>query len=126
MFEFLHKHQIIPEASWAAAHHVIGDIENYNRIGGLMNERCRLAAEIYAMKEMFAPRNKAIMTLIKFHNWGLTDNEIQNVYEFLSGARQLAYSKWWTDKAKPGQFEPVFKTSNDNGNRLGTINSTAG
>jgi len=36
----------------AAAYRVIEDIENYNRIGGLKKEICRLATEIYAINEM--------------------------------------------------------------------------
>lgn len=65
------------------------------------------------------------MTLIKLENWGIRDDEIQNVYEFLSAARQAAYSNWWTEKAKSGFFEPVFGPSNSNGNRPGMTNRTS-
>jgi hypothetical protein len=108
----------------ASAYRVLEDIDNYNRIGGLMNERCRLAADIYAMKEMSAPRNKAIMTLLKLQNWGITDHEILKVYEFLSSARHMDYSNWCTHKAKSG-LEPVFRASNGDDNEFGTTNRTS-
>ncbi|MDQ6668346.1 MAG: hypothetical protein M3Y53_09000 [Thermoproteota archaeon] len=52
----------------AAAYRVIDDIENYNRIDG-RKEICRLATEIYGINEMSAPRNKAILCLLRLrHN----------------------------------------------------------
>jgi hypothetical protein len=50
----------------AASYRVIEDIDNYNRIGGMKNEISRLAAQIYAMNEICAPRNKAITSLLSF------------------------------------------------------------
>jgi hypothetical protein len=71
----------------AAAYRVIEDIENYNIIGGLKNEISRLAAQRYAMNEICAPRNKAITSLLKLQNYGITDDEILNVCEFLNRVR---------------------------------------
>jgi len=71
----------------AAAYRVIEDIKNYNRIGGLKNEISRLFAQRYAMNEVCAPRNKAITSLLKLQNYGITDDEILNVYEFLNRVR---------------------------------------
>ena len=71
----------------AAAYRVIEDTENYNRVGGLKKEISRLATEIYAMNEICAPRNKAITSLLKLQNYGITDIEILNVYEYLNRAR---------------------------------------
>ena len=70
----------------AAAYSVIEEIENYNRVGRLKNEISRLAAQIYAMNEICAPRNKAITSLLKLQNYGITDIEILNVYEYLNRA----------------------------------------
>jgi hypothetical protein len=39
------------------------------------------------MNEICAPRNKAITSLLKIQNYGMTDQEILNVYEFLNRAR---------------------------------------
>ncbi len=55
----------------AAAYRVIEDIEKYNRIGGLQNEISRLATQIYILNEMSAPRNKAIMALLKLQAYGV-------------------------------------------------------
>jgi hypothetical protein len=70
----------------AAAYQLIEDIENYNIIGGLNKEISRLAAQIYAMNQICAPRNKAIASLLKLQNYGITDDEILNVYDFLNRA----------------------------------------
>jgi hypothetical protein len=71
----------------AAAYQVIEEIENYIRLGGLNKEISRLAVQIYAMNEICAPRNRAIRSLLKLQNYGITDDEILNVYEFLISAR---------------------------------------
>jgi 5'-3' exonuclease len=71
----------------AAAYRVIEDIENYNRIGGMKNEISNLAMQRYAMKEICAPRNKAITSLLMLQNYGITDDEILNVFEFLNRVR---------------------------------------
>jgi hypothetical protein len=71
----------------AAAYRVIEDIEDYNRIGGLKKEICRLAVQIYGMNEICAPRNKTIMTLLKLQAYGVTDDEILHVYDRFNGAR---------------------------------------
>jgi hypothetical protein len=71
----------------AAAYSVIEEIENYNRIGGLKMEISRLAAQIYAMNEISAPRNKAITSLLKLQSYGISDQEVLNVYEYLNRTR---------------------------------------
>ena len=67
-----------------AAYRVIEDIENHNRIGGMNKEISRLAVQIYGMNEICAPRNKAITSLLKLQNYGITDRELLNVYEYLN------------------------------------------
>jgi hypothetical protein len=71
----------------AAAYRVIDDIENYNIIGGMNKEITRLAVQIYGLNEICAPRNKAITSLLKLQNHGITDEEILNVYEYLNRTR---------------------------------------
>jgi hypothetical protein len=66
---------------------VIEDIEDYNRIGGIKNEISNVAMQRYAMNEICLPRNKAITSLLKLQNYGITDDEILNVCEFLNRAR---------------------------------------
>jgi len=71
----------------AAAYRVIEDIENYNRVGGLKKEISRLAMEIYTMNQICAPRNKAITSLLKLQSYGISDQEVLNVYEYLNRTR---------------------------------------
>jgi hypothetical protein len=66
---------------------VIEDIENYNRIGGRNKEISGLAVQIFGMNEICAPRNKSIAALRKLQTYGITDDEILNVYEPLNRAR---------------------------------------
>jgi hypothetical protein len=68
----------------AAAYRVIEDIENYNRIGGMNKEIARLAVQIFGMNEICAPRNKAITSLLKLQSYGISDQELLNVYEYLN------------------------------------------
>ena len=82
----------------SAVYSVFGEIENYNRIGGLKNEISRLAAQIYAINEICAPRNKAITSLLKLQNYGITDIEILNVCEYLNRARFESRSNVSGDK----------------------------
>jgi hypothetical protein len=71
----------------AAAYLVIEDIENYNRIGGMNKEIARLAVQIFGMNEICAPRNKAITSLVKLQCYGISDQEVLNVYEYLNRTR---------------------------------------
>ena len=71
----------------AAAYRVIEEIENYNRIGGMKNEISNLVMQKIAINQMSVPRDKAIAALLKLQNFGITDDEILNVYEYLNRAR---------------------------------------
>jgi hypothetical protein len=71
----------------AAAYRVIEDIENYNRISGMKNELSNLAMQRFAINQMSAPRDKAITALLRLQAFGVTDDEILKVYEYLNRAR---------------------------------------
>ena len=71
----------------AAAFRVLKDIDDYNIIGGMKNEISNLAMQRYAINQMSAPRDKAISSSLKLQNYGITDDEILDVYEFLNRAR---------------------------------------
>ena len=71
----------------AAAYRVIEDVENYNRIGGMKNEISKLAMQRYAINQMSVPRDKAITALSKLQCYGISDEEVLNVYEYLNRAR---------------------------------------
>jgi hypothetical protein len=70
-----------------AAYRLVEDIEDYYRIGGMKNEIANLAMQRYAINQMSAPRDKAITALLKLQAFGITDDEILNVYEFLIRTR---------------------------------------
>ena len=71
----------------AAAYRVIEDIENYNTIGGMKNEISNLAMQRFAINQMSAPRDKAITALLRLQCYGISDEEVLNVYEYLNRAR---------------------------------------
>jgi uncharacterized protein (UPF0128 family) len=73
----------------AVAYRVIENIENYNRIGGLNKEISRLTVQIFGMNEICASRNRAILTLIKLQAYGISDDEILNVYDRLESAATI-------------------------------------
>ncbi len=77
----------------AAAYRLIEDIENYNRVGGLNKEISRLAVQIFGMNEICAPGNKAIASLLKLQNYGISDQEVLNVYEYLNRMRSESEDK---------------------------------
>ena len=68
----------------AAAYHVIEDIQDYNRLAGMKKELNNTSMQVYTVNQICAPRNKAITTLLKLQAFGITDDEILNVYEFLN------------------------------------------
>jgi hypothetical protein len=53
----------------------------------MKNEIANLAMQRYAINQMSAPRDKAITALLKLQAFGITDDEILNVYEFLIRTR---------------------------------------
>jgi NACalpha-BTF3-like transcription factor len=69
------------------SYRIIEELEKYNRIGDLQNEISTLAMQRYAINQMSAPRDKAIRALLKLQAYGISDEEILNVYEFLIRAR---------------------------------------
>jgi len=71
----------------AAAFRVLKDIDDYNIIGGMKNEISTLAMQRYAINQMSAPRDKAITALFKLQCYGISDEEVLNVYEYLNRAR---------------------------------------
>jgi hypothetical protein len=43
--------------------------------------------QIYAMNVICSPRNKAITALLKLQSYGISDQEVLNMYESLNRAR---------------------------------------
>jgi hypothetical protein len=53
----------------------------------MKNELSKVYLQIFTMNEMSVPRNNAITALLKLEGYGITDNVILNVYEYLNRAR---------------------------------------
>jgi hypothetical protein len=60
------------------------EIENYERIGGLKNEISKMVMQKFAIDQMCVQRNRAINSLILLQSFGVTDQEILNIHEFLN------------------------------------------
>jgi 5'-3' exonuclease len=70
----------------SAAYRVIEEIRDYNNLGGMKKQQSDVAMQIYAMNQLSARQNNAIMALMRLQIYGITDHEILNVYEFLNSA----------------------------------------
>jgi hypothetical protein len=75
----------IPKES--AAYRVMEEIENYERIGGLKNEISKLVMQKFTIDQICEQRNKAITSLIKLQSYGVADEEIFDIHEFLNRVR---------------------------------------
>jgi hypothetical protein len=69
-----------------AAYRVVEEIEDYTMIIGMKNEISRLAMQKYAISQTVTPREKAISSLFRLQCYGITDEEIVNVHDFLNDA----------------------------------------
>ena len=69
-----------------AAYRVIEDIRDYEQLGGMKKQQSDVAMQIYALNQFSARQNKAIMALIRLNAYGITDDEILNMYEILNRA----------------------------------------
>jgi hypothetical protein len=60
------------------------EIESYERVGGLKNEISKLVMQKYTVDQICVQRNKAITSLVKLQSYGVTDEEIYNIHEFMN------------------------------------------
>ena len=86
--EKAHMHNLPMDAT---AHCVVEDIQDYNHLGGMWQSD--VIMQIYAPNQFSALQNKAIMALLRLHAFGITDDEILNVYQFLNRARLESAAK---------------------------------
>ena len=66
---------------------MIEDIRDYDNLGGIKKQRSDVAMQIYAMNQLSARQNNAIMALMRLQTYGITDDEILNMHEILNRAR---------------------------------------
>ena len=66
-----------------AAFRLLQDIEDYNKLGDMKKHLYDTGMQIQMMNQIRARQNNTIMSLIRLQGYGLTDNEIINLNEFL-------------------------------------------
>jgi hypothetical protein len=57
----------------SAAYRVIEDIRDYDKLGGLKKQQSDVAMQIYAMNQLSARQNNAIMALMRLPIYGITE-----------------------------------------------------
>jgi hypothetical protein len=60
----------------AAAFHVINDIQDYNRSGGLKKQLAALFAQVHTVKEVCSHQYQAMVALVKLKSYGITQDQI--------------------------------------------------
>jgi hypothetical protein len=68
---------------YTAAFRVINDIKDYNKVGGLKKWLEKLCAQVYTVKEVCSHQNQAMVALIKLRSYGITDDQILYLNNFL-------------------------------------------
>src|SRR6266487_301068 len=63
-----------------AAYRVIEDIRDYEQLGGMKKQQSDVSMQIYALNQFLGLQNKAIMALMRLQAYGITDDEILNMY----------------------------------------------
>ena len=66
-----------------AAFHVLNNIRDYNKIGGLKKELNNLLAQVFAVKEVCFRQNKCMMTMLNLQSRGITEDKILQLNNFL-------------------------------------------
>jgi hypothetical protein len=62
----------------SAQFRVIGDIENYNRLGGIKKQLADTGMQIFMINQISARQSDAIMALVRLQFRGITENQILN------------------------------------------------
>jgi hypothetical protein len=70
-----------------AAFRLLQDIEDYNRLADMKKHLYNTGMQIQMMNQIMARQSKAIISLIRLQGYGITENEIINVDQFLIRAR---------------------------------------
>jgi hypothetical protein len=65
-----------------AANHVIEDIRDYDKLGGMKKQQFDVAMQIYALNQFSRRQNNAIMALFELQCQRVTEDQILNVCRF--------------------------------------------
>jgi hypothetical protein len=79
-----------------AAFHVLNNIRDYNRIGGLKKELNKLLTHLFAVKEVCFRQNKSMMAMLNLQSRGITEDKILQLNNFLenSGYKDMRTNSW--------------------------------
>jgi hypothetical protein len=70
-------------STFTAAFRVFTDIQDYNKLGGLKKQLATIYAQVYAVKEVCSHQNQAMVALVKLKSYGMTEDQILYLYNFL-------------------------------------------
>jgi hypothetical protein len=66
-----------------AAVHVLNNIRDYNKVGGLKKELNKLLTQVFAVKEACFLQNKSMMAMLNLQSRGITEDRILYLNNFL-------------------------------------------
>jgi DNA-binding transcriptional MerR regulator len=66
-----------------AAFHVLNNIRDYNKIGGLKKELNKLTAQVFSVNEICFRQNKSMMTVLNLQSLGITEEQIISLSNIL-------------------------------------------
>ena len=72
---------------YTAAFRVMNDIKDYNKLGGLKKQLAALYAQVYTVKEVCSHQNQAMVALVKLKSYGITEDDILNLNNYLERNR---------------------------------------
>lgn len=70
-----------------AAYRVMEDIEDYNKLGRMKKQLSDVGMQIFTMNQISARQNKAVIALARLQTFGVAEDDILDVSEFLNSAR---------------------------------------
>jgi hypothetical protein len=66
-----------------AAFHVLNNIRDYNKIGGLKKELNKLTTQVFSVNEICLRQNKSMMAMLNLQSRGISEEQILHVNNFL-------------------------------------------
>jgi hypothetical protein len=77
-----------------AAFHVLNNIRDYNKIGGMKNELNNLLTQVFSVNEICFLQNKSMMAMFNLQSRGITEQQIISLSNFLesNGYKTSSYT----------------------------------
>jgi hypothetical protein len=67
--------------------HVLNNIKDYNKIGGLKKELNKLTTQVFSVYEICFYQNKSMMAMFNLQSRGITEEQIISMKNFLENNR---------------------------------------